>query len=1516
MGNKRQEELLALTLLVGLGSACSSASERAVSRASLPLLGALLESAEPEGSRAAAWEDWDGDGDLDLAATATGRDAAAVIYENQNGFLVEAWLAPDDLADPRAVAWGDIDGDGRPDLLVTEFATTQTPIGDALYCSGGGSGGLERCWTSDRGDRSTAAAFGDLDGDRDLDLAIGTDGAGLRLFENVGGELAATPSRTVPCGAITDLAFGALDDDGGATLAVATEGGAFLVLAGTAALAPSTPAPTSFDERALGALTWGDWDADGDLDLLVVEGERPDGSVGGDLVFENTGGQLAQTPAGHSTFSTNPPLRGRTAAWSDTDGDGDLDLATGGLDEGLVLYRNDPPGGAANRGFTWVETRPLGTVHDVAWGDLDGDGLPELATAGAVDPEAQDAGPPSGLRVFGSGVDPLISDLELEAGQRSVAWADLDGDGYPDLATVGGVEDEDPVRVYRGGPQGLIPTPAWSSDPRGDDHVARWGDIDGDGDPDLLVGYESGLDLFRNEGGGLTGPEAWPVPETPIYDLALADVDDDGDLDVALARYLEGVEVWLNGGAGLSLTRGFVATTPSVRVRTVTWGDVDGDGDLDLAATFEGDDALGALYRNDAGALTAGSTWTGPEDVYTAAWADWDGDGDLDIAVGGYSDPVRVFANLGAGLLSETPAWASHIPPGCEGLAWGDYDGDGDPDLATGHEGDVTRLYRNDGGELNLIWSSPAGDSADDLAWADVDGDGDLDLAVGGDWYAARVYRNPRLGGARLASNPTTLRLHDLGVGVADTRATGTAPRLVGLKLPVRFSAVDPESDPVLGLRLQFSTVGGGSWQDASVFIGPEPGLRAGPAPGVEGEIVWDAGADAVFSDSVMLRLSVASQASTSVTGPLQVGATAITSGLLRVRGARCWPTDIDGDGDGVSCGEDCDDADDAVGAAVAESCDGLDTDCDGYLPTEEVDNDGDGVSACEGDCDDADPLVRSGRTEATCADGLDDDCDGSETDVWDDPDCWTPVGCSVASPHTRPLGLFAFLGLTLLLGPRRRRLTALAFTAVLLALPVVARAASTVLELEPDRSRAALAAGDCAEAERAARRVIEHHAELPLGWRLLGDALRCSGDRQREALASYRRYEALGGGDFQVQQAADAIARTLGAVTIRLADGGRASPLVAWASLGEERFEGEPQPDGSIRLAGLPIGEALVLRVAGLGLQTVTQTVEPLGSGEDRALTVAGTFVGTAEVRVTDAVLDGRVTVLDDVGPRPARPGARVPVTAGTVRVEVETAQGRSELLLELADGEVRAFDPADHLPTQLTIVGLPAGSEVRVFVESDAGGDAMTTLVVPSDVWTIDPETGARIAPPQVLGSLQGGLGGLFVSHPILGGSAGSVVLVGGDRNATTFDFRAMDGVPALQARYDSWRSARRRAAVGAPRTVALGVITGLFAGSAGLLLSLASAADRAAADEIGRGVTAAALGTCAGGAGDCTALGEAWNAKLGAERRARDLRVTGGIGATLTGIGFGFTVFSLAENRRAVRTVGPWDPDGAPR
>lgn len=142
--------------------------------------------------------------------------------------------------------------------------------------------------------------------------------------------------------------------------------------------------------------------------------------------------------------------------------------------------------------------------------------------------------------------------------------------------------------------------------------------------------------------------------------------------------------------------------------------------------------------------------------------------------------------------------------------------------------------------------------------------------------------------------------------------------------------------------------------------------------------------------------------------------------------GEQTWHPDLDGDGFGdpseplLACdapdrvldGSDCDDSRASVSPGSDEACDGLDSDCDGATPDDEIDADGDGFLACA-ECDDADPTAHPLASELLC-DGRDEDCDGLVDEPFDRDgdgfvagegceDAHDALDCDDNNPHAQP---------------------------------------------------------------------------------------------------------------------------------------------------------------------------------------------------------------------------------------------------------------------------------------------------------------------------------------------------------------------------------------------------------------------------------------------------------------------------------------------------------------------------------
>ena len=134
----------------------------------------------------------------------------------------------------------------------------------------------------------------------------------------------------------------------------------------------------------------------------------------------------------------------------------------------------------------------------------------------------------------------------------------------------------------------------------------------------------------------------------------------------------------------------------------------------------------------------------------------------------------------------------------------------------------------------------------------------------------------------------------------------------------------------------------------------------------------------ALFVGAVLVSCSSTDE---SALGPGGSGAGAASGGSSSTGGATTTSSsnlDVDDDGDGFSeLQGDCNDADPGVHPGADEVCDdGVDNNCNGSTDGSEPDGDGDGFGPCGGDCDDDDPAVSPAAAEIA-GDGIDNDCDG-----------------------------------------------------------------------------------------------------------------------------------------------------------------------------------------------------------------------------------------------------------------------------------------------------------------------------------------------------------------------------------------------------------------------------------------------------------------------------------------------------------------------------------------------------------
>ena len=916
---------------------------------------------------------------------------------------------------------GDVNGDGFDDVLVGAalFDNGQTNEGRVFGYFGSASGLLTvASWTVESNQASSyfgdsIARAGDVNGDGYGDVLVGAffydngsidEGAAFGYYGSPSG-LATSPSWMV---------------DGG-------------------------PSVCCFANSLASS---GDVNGDGYDDVVVGSEYASNGQTAEGRIFVHLGSATGLSAVASASLESNVPyayLGSYLATGGDLNGDGYGDLLAGmpywdnpSNDEGAVWAYFGSPLGLSPSPSWMVESNETGAYMGPALtsaGDVNGDGYGDLLISA---PELDNGSPNEGrvLLYLGGGSGPSSvaawtvegNQAEAHLGYALSGAGDVNGDGFADLVIGGanydnGEVDEGKVWLYLGSASGPGTLAAWSVEGGATDaglgvSVAGGSDTNGDGYSDLLVGqaewsngqpnegrvllYEGNSGDVRPVGGypalSLRRPGS-PIPIVPgLRSPSASAFDVAGVLRSPMGRSrvkwqieveplglpFDGVDfttgpTWVDSGlGGVAVTEpitGLVSDTAyHVRGR-VLYDPADGPPQLWGPWVYGGlgGDALGSHVRTACG---LGGDVDG-DGLCADADLDDDGDGELD---GTDCDDGEASVYTGA---PETAA--DGIDQDCNGvdaaMCFQDGDGDGsgattpiveldgdcddDPnDAATGDDcddGNVHRLPGNpevcDGFDNDCLGGLPGGEA-----------DGDLDRYVVCVAYIAHGAINgngqPLLGGADcddVAATvfPGAIEACDGVDSDCDSSLVDGFPDLDNDGAP---NCVDPDDD---GDGDGDSTDCAAA--DASIFAG---------APEVVGDgIDQDCdGTDAVacFQDG---------------DGDGFGGTT------LRIEG----DGNCSDDANDAANDDDCDDGAATVFPGAAESCDGLDGDCDGSLVDLFPNLDGDALPDCvdedddddgdpdTSDCADGDVTIFTGSAES--CDLLDSDCDGSLVDAFANSD-------------------------------------------------------------------------------------------------------------------------------------------------------------------------------------------------------------------------------------------------------------------------------------------------------------------------------------------------------------------------------------------------------------------------------------------------------------------------------------------------------------------------------------------------
>ncbi len=345
--------------------------------------------------------------------------------------------AADDLRQGSA-AWADADGDGDLDLLIAGGFGGESFERKTLYARNDGEAGFT---VLDPGMiAGDSAAWIDIDNDGDVDAIVSAsdripDSANQTVvYRNDGGATFTALAQTLPAANAGALAVGDFDNDGRMDLCIGNDGETAVWLnRGGGSFSKRTAGLPALGAYADGyAIRAADLNGDHRLDL-VLSGIGDDEAT---RAYLNQGVPLRFSPAP----GTLPDVRFPALALADADLDGDLDLVMSGCrgDRQMQLFRNDGAGG-----FRATETSlPQLRAGNLAWADVNADGRPDLLATGREE------------EVWGAYPDRYYKNDTLVLTQNADGDFEQFGPPLPD--------------VSRG--------------------VANFADVNGDGNPDILVG--------------------------------------------------------------------------------------------------------------------------------------------------------------------------------------------------------------------------------------------------------------------------------------------------------------------------------------------------------------------------------------------------------------------------------------------------------------------------------------------------------------------------------------------------------------------------------------------------------------------------------------------------------------------------------------------------------------------------------------------------------------------------------------------------------------------------------------------------------------------------------------------------------------------------------------------------------------------------------------------------------------------------------------------------------------------
>lgn len=597
--------------------------------------------------------DIDGDGDIDLIVTSTDADEDAtesvtVFFNNGSGdYSTSTEIV--DFAD--VVTLADLEGDGDLDL----FMVYETKV--KIHKNNGSGTFSAFSYKGNMGSKyGNGIDVADNNGDGDIDVAVSTS-SGLVFFEN--GDLVIVSSNSPTNNSINVAASSNITATFNGAMNSSTLDDSSVIVQGS--LTGKIAGAISYSGNTVTFNPTNDFKVGETVSLTITSAAENTGGTG---LYSPFSSSFIVAASGNGNFvyrdSVSLGLSFQNFVSADMDGDGDVDLV-GTNGSNIVVYENNA-GSFSQLSTLAVTSSP----YDLIVLDLDKDGdLDVIANSG------------SNSDVFiilnnGSGTLSNSSTFNSTAGSYTnirMKAGDFNGDGYSDFTyRIGN------GLLYVAMNNGDLTFTSKTFNATYYSYLAT-GDIDNDNDIDIVgIGNDGQIQVMLNSGSGLFSLGASYATSTGAKDIKLADINNDGYLDVLIASY-DGYafDILMNNADGTYAAKTTYSISPyqSGRIDAL---DYDGDGDLDLAIHAYDENAdygeFLMMAYNLNGTFGNQILFQFPiEDpyyyygfsTYAYSFLDVDSDGDLDLVAKLSGNNLAIAENASAGSSSAPTTAASSI---------------------------------------------------------------------------------------------------------------------------------------------------------------------------------------------------------------------------------------------------------------------------------------------------------------------------------------------------------------------------------------------------------------------------------------------------------------------------------------------------------------------------------------------------------------------------------------------------------------------------------------------------------------------------------------------------------------------------------------------------------------------------------------------------------------------------------------------------------------------------------------